>query len=49
MVQFESVLKELGGIGKAQIIFGLILACSTIIPGFNSIATIYIADTPDFR
>ncbi|CAK8681467.1 unnamed protein product [Clavelina lepadiformis] len=49
MVHFESVLKELGGIGRAQIIFAIMLAYNNITPGFNSLATIYIADTPDFR
>ncbi|CAK8674818.1 unnamed protein product [Clavelina lepadiformis] len=49
MVQFEVILEALGQIGPAQIIICLLWSYYNFLGGFNGLATVFIAYTPDVR
>ncbi|CAK8674959.1 unnamed protein product [Clavelina lepadiformis] len=49
MIQFETVLEHVGEIGAAQVILLCLYAYFNIPAGFNALATVFIAYTPDMR
>ncbi|XP_076822511.1 organic cation transporter protein-like isoform X2 [Clavelina lepadiformis] len=49
MVQFEVILEALGQIGPVQILICVLWSYFNLIAGFNSLATVFIAYTPDVR
>lgn len=49
MIDFDILLDKLGHIGKFQWLIFFSLSYWNITGGFNALATVFIAYTPDFR
>ena len=49
MFQFDVLFNDLGQIGFAQILIVLLLSYQNICGGINGLATVFIANEPDYR
>ena len=49
MIQFDVVLKDIGGHGLAQIVFTLLLAYNSVASGYSAVFTVFGAYTPNYR
>ena len=49
MIQFDVVLRDIGGYGLAQIIMTLLLAYNGLPNGYNAVFTVFGAYRPDYR
>ena len=48
-IDFDVVLKEIGNLGRYQILLVLLAYWITIPAGFNQVASVFLAATPDYR
>ena len=48
-IDFSVVIKEIGGLGRYQILLVLLAYWVTIPSGINQVASVFLAATPDFR
>uniref|UniRef100_A0A1I8GZ68 SLC22A3 n=1 Tax=Macrostomum lignano TaxID=282301 RepID=A0A1I8GZ68_9PLAT len=48
-LNFDDLLKQIGGFGRAQLLIFLVPALIAILSGFHTLAPIYLLYTPEYR